>query len=65
MFVLELLVWLLDSQNNLNKNLEIHFNSDEIGHAACVGRCHTNNAFMYDDKTYNASKERIDSIIIK
>tara|TARA_R110002096_G_scaffold76526_1_gene180782 strand:+ start:15641 stop:17266 length:1626 start_codon:yes stop_codon:yes gene_type:complete len=53
------------SQSSLNKNLETHFNSDEIGHAACVGRCHTNNAFMYDDKTYNASsKESIDSIIL-
>jgi len=43
------------SQHNLNKNLETYFSSDEIGHAACVGRCHTNNAFMYDGKTYNAS----------
>ena len=53
-----------NSQNNLNKNLENHFSSDEIGHAACVGRCHTNNAFMYDDKTYNASNiDEIESII--
>ena len=52
------------SQNNLNKNLESHFNADEIGHAACVGRCHTNNAFMYDDKTYNASTAaEVDTII--
>jgi len=52
------------SQNNLHKNLEAHFNSDEIGHAACIGRCHTNNAFMYDDKTYNAStKEEVENII--
>jgi len=52
------------SQNNLHKNLEAHFNSDEIGHAACIGRCHTNNAFMYDDKTYNAStKEDVENII--
>lgn len=52
------------SQNDLHKNLEDHFNPDEIGHAACVGRCHTNNAFMYDDKTYNAStKEDVENII--
>ena len=52
------------SQNNLNKNLESHFNADEIGHAACVGRCHTNNAFMYDNKTYNASTAaEVDAII--
>jgi len=43
------------SQNELHKNIENHFNADEIGHAACVGRCHTNSAFMFDDKTYNAS----------
>ena len=54
------------SQSNLNQNLENHFNKNEIGHAACVGRCHTNNAFMFDDKTYNAStKEDIDNIILK
>ena len=53
-----------NSQNNLNKNLENHFTSDEIGHAACVGRCHTNNAFMYDDKTYNASTiDEVENII--
>ena len=52
------------SQNNLNKNLESHFNDDQIGHAACVGRCHSNNAFMYDDKTYNASTvAEVDNII--
>ncbi len=55
-----------NSQNNLNKNLETHFNSEEIGHAACVGRCHTNNAFMYDGKTYNASSsEEVAEIITK
>ncbi|MEQ6123250.1 NADH-ubiquinone oxidoreductase-F iron-sulfur binding region domain-containing protein [Pseudotenacibaculum sp. MALMAid0570] len=52
------------TQSSLHKNLESHFNADEIGHAACVGRCHTNNAFMYDDKTYNAStKEELKAII--
>jgi NADH:ubiquinone oxidoreductase subunit F (NADH-binding) len=55
-----------NSQNNLNKNLETHFNSEEIGHAACVGRCHTNNAFMHDGKTYNASSsEEVAEIITK
>jgi NADH-quinone oxidoreductase subunit F len=52
------------SQNNLQGNLENHYKADEIGHAACIGRCHTNNAFMYDDKTYNASsKEEVENII--
>jgi len=53
------------SQNDLHKNIENHFNLDEIGHAACVGRCHTNSAFMFDDKTYNAStKEEVENILI-
>lgn len=52
------------SQSNLNDNLKKHFNADEIGHAACVGRCHANNAFMYDDKTYNAATlEAVEKII--
>ena len=42
------------TQNSLHKNLENHFPSEEIGHAACVGRCHSNSAFMYNDKTYTA-----------
>ncbi|MDP3313471.1 NADH-ubiquinone oxidoreductase-F iron-sulfur binding region domain-containing protein [Lutibacter sp.] len=45
------------TQDNLHKNLEYHFAEEEIGHAACVGRCHTNNAFMFDDKTYSASNK--------
>ncbi len=52
------------SQSNLQSNLENLYNADEIGHAACVGRCHSNNAFMHDDKTYNAStKEEVENII--
>ena len=52
------------SQHNLHNSLENYFSLDEIGHAACVGRCHVNNAFMYDDKTYNAStKDEVENII--
>lgn len=46
------------TQNDLHYNLENHFNKNEIGYAACVGRCHTNNAFMYDHKTYSASTNK-------
>lgn len=54
-----------NTQSNLQENLKGLFKADEIGHAACVGRCHTNNAFMYDDKTYNAAtKDELDLIII-
>ncbi len=52
------------TQNNLQKNIEKHFKNEEIGHAACVGRCHTNNAFMYNGKTYNASTEKEVATII-
>lgn len=54
-----------NTQHNLHENLGSLFKEDEIGHAACVGRCHTNNAFMYDDKTYNAAtKEEVELIVI-
>jgi NADH:ubiquinone oxidoreductase subunit F (NADH-binding)/NADH:ubiquinone oxidoreductase subunit E len=46
-----------NTQNKLHQHLENHFDKGEIGHAACVGRCHTNNAFMYDGNTYSASDE--------
>ena len=52
------------TQTDLQKNIEKHFRKDEIGHAACVGRCHTNNAFMFDDKTFSVSKEAELSSII-
>jgi len=46
-----------NTQNKLHKNLENHFDKDDIGHAACLGRCHTNNSFMYNDNTYSANSE--------
>lgn len=54
-----------NTQNKLHKHLENHFNKDEIGHAACVGRCHTNNAFMYNENTYSFSNEKeLENIIV-
>ena len=53
------------SQQNLQKHLEQHFQSDEIGHAACVGRCHTNSAFMFNNNTYSASSEEFIGKILK
>jgi NADH-quinone oxidoreductase subunit F len=53
-----------NTQNKLHQHLDNHFTKDEIGHAACVGRCHTNNAFMYNDNTYSAQDEKeLNSII--
>ena len=52
------------TQSNLHKNLEKYFKKDEIGHAACVGRCHTNNAFMYNGKTFSANTtEELEQIL--
>jgi len=52
------------TQDKLNTEISKHFKAKEIGHAACVGHCHTNSAFMYQDKTYSATtKEEIDSIL--
>jgi NADH-quinone oxidoreductase subunit F len=52
------------TQDVLNKNLQNHFKSNEIGHAACVGRCHSNNAFMHNDRTYSAhTKSELDLIL--
>ncbi|MCK5781320.1 MAG: NAD(P)H-dependent oxidoreductase subunit E [Flavobacteriales bacterium] len=43
------------TQEGLRDNLKDHFGDDEVGHAACLGHCHTNSAFMYNDKTYSVS----------
>ena len=53
------------TQDELVDNLKEHFHEDEIGHAACLGHCHTNSAFMYDDKTYSADNVDALSEIIK
>ncbi len=45
------------TQEKLVKGLEKHFQADEIGHAACLGRCHSNSAFMYHDHTYSVQDE--------
>jgi len=53
-----------NTQNSLSKNLKDHFQANEIGHAACVGRCHTNNSFIYNDNTYSAiSSEELKEIL--
>ncbi len=46
-----------NTQSNLQHQLENHFEKDEIGHAACVGRCHGNNAVLYNDKTFSINND--------
>lgn len=54
-----------NTQNKLHQHVENHFDKEEIGHAACVGRCHTNNAFMYNGNTYSSTNEKeLESIIV-
>jgi len=49
---------LANSQGRLKERLKKYFKEDEIGTAVCLGHCHTNAAFMYNDKTYS-SKGRL------
>ena len=52
------------TQEKLSENLENFMGADKIGHAPCLGHCHHNSAFMYDDKTYSASNtEQLKKVI--
>lgn len=54
------------TQKALREGLLEHFEASEIGHAACVGRCHSNAAMMYQDQTYTInSEEQLASVIAK
>ena len=51
-------------QSEVSSKLKGHFKDEHIGHAACVGRCHSNNALMYNDKTFSISSDtNLDEII--
>jgi len=53
-----------NTQNTLSKKLNDHFDSEEIGHMTCLGRCHENNAFHYNGKNYSGNAiENITTII--
>ena len=52
------------TQKSLTKNIEKLVAADNIGHIPCLGHCHQNNAFMFDDKTYSTNNpEELKSII--
>ena len=55
------------TQDNLVSNCKSILDADEIGYAPCLGHCHENSAFMFDDKTYSAKteKELTDIITLK
>lgn len=41
------------TQEHVKQELSKHFKSSEIGHAVCLGHCHTNAAFLYQNQTYS------------
>ena len=48
---------LAGSQDKTASFVSKHFDAEEIGHAACVGRCHSNGAVMFKDNTYSLTSE--------
>ena len=53
------------TQKKLSNHLENLIDPETIGHAPCLGHCHHNNAFMYDDKTYSTNAPEVLKDIIK
>jgi NADH-quinone oxidoreductase subunit F len=49
---------LAGSQDKIASIISKHFDDEEIGHAACVGRCHSNGAIMFKEKTYSLTSEK-------
>ena len=54
------------TQENLTENLKTLVDANTIGHAPCLGHCHTNHAFLYNNKTYSVdTKEKLANILSK
>ncbi len=52
-------------QEAVKRSLSNHFNSNQVGHMTCLGRCHENGAFNYNGKNYSAKSENEITEIIK
>lgn len=53
------------TQDKVTQELEKHFDSIEIGHMTCLGRCYENYAFNYGGKNYSGDDiKNIDNVII-
>jgi len=51
-------------QVQLKDKLLKYYSEDEIGHVACVGRCHENSSVLYQGKTYSChSDEDLEELI--
>ena len=51
------------TQDKLSSDLRNHFKEEEIGHMACLGRCHEGTSFNYNGKNY--SGDNLDLAAIK
>ena len=52
------------TQDALKTKILNRFTEKEIGHASCLGHCHTNHAFMINDTTYSAKNdEEVEQIV--
>ena len=53
------------TQDKLIQQLEQHYDTNEIGHMTCLGRCHENKAFHIDGQNYSGlSDNQINAVII-
>ncbi|MBP6455695.1 MAG: NAD(P)H-dependent oxidoreductase subunit E [Chitinophagaceae bacterium] len=43
------------TQENVTQKLKTHFDENEIGTMYCLGRCHENSAFFYENKNYSGN----------
>jgi len=43
------------TQEKLTNNIKKLVDPDKIGHVPCLGHCHQNSAFLFDDKTYSCN----------
>ncbi len=43
------------TQENVTQKLKTHFDEAEIGTMYCLGRCHENSAFFYDNKNFSGN----------
>lgn len=54
------------TQDNLTNRLTDIVGEEKVGHVPCLGHCHKNNAFLYNDKTYSANSiDALKEIITK
>jgi NADH-quinone oxidoreductase subunit F len=53
------------TQEKLTQSLQNFTEANTIGHAPCLGHCHQNHAFLYDDKTYSAKNAEEIKYILK